>query len=621
MAFRETITELMVKVGADISDLKAKFTTVERDTAALGRRMQTLGSKLSVGLTLPLVAFGAAAVKAYADSEDAIAQVEAAIRSTGGAAGKTTEALKKQAEALMKISVFDDDEILGKVTANLLTFTNVAGESFDKAQIAVLNLSARLKTDLQSAAIMVGKALNDPLVGLTALQRAGVQLSAQQKDAVKAFVAVNDIASAQKIILGELENQFGGAAAAAAAAGSGPFLQLKNQIGELTEEIGRQLLPVAKTLLEKVKSLTEWFTDLSEGTQGLIIKFGLFAAALGPVVMLVGRLVELSAILAGSAGFKALVALVGGGAALAAAVGVAGAAMVGYSMAGDNPATRPQIQRTPTTMGQVLGGGSRDRVVPQFQIPGLEALVGATANPPAPPSPEIDLQPPGGGSGFTIPEVIEMLPGLLDSISTFDQLGEVAALRAGDVETLGDRLEDVGTYLADIGSIDPEPLKPDNWTRLTEAVAATTDQMRTLGADALLGLTDSLSMAVGQLVSLQGGFKEFFQNVIKGFQQMIAQIVAAIVKQQILNALIGGGGAAAGVGALGKIGALAGIGSLLLPAALMFGGAAIMVSALEGSKNNRTAQNSMAVSGVVLRSGDIRFSVDESRARGRRIGG
>ena len=56
MAFRETITELMVKVGADISDLTAKFKTVERDTAGLGRRMQTLGGKLSVGLTAPLVA-------------------------------------------------------------------------------------------------------------------------------------------------------------------------------------------------------------------------------------------------------------------------------------------------------------------------------------------------------------------------------------------------------------------------------------------------------------------------------------------------------------------------------------------------------------------------------------
>ena len=48
---------------------------------------------------------------------------------------------------------------------------------------------------------MVGKALNDPLKGLTALSRIGVQFTAQQQEQIKAMVEVGDVAGAQKIIL------------------------------------------------------------------------------------------------------------------------------------------------------------------------------------------------------------------------------------------------------------------------------------------------------------------------------------------------------------------------------------------------------------------------------------
>jgi phage-related minor tail protein len=100
------------------------------------------------------------------------------------------------------------------VTVNLLTFGNVSGEAFDRAQMAAVNLSARLGQDLQSSAVQVGKALNDPIKGVTALGRVGVSFTEQQKEQIKAMTKVGDVAGAQSLILAQLEKQYGGSAEA-----------------------------------------------------------------------------------------------------------------------------------------------------------------------------------------------------------------------------------------------------------------------------------------------------------------------------------------------------------------------------------------------------------------------
>src|ERR1700712_5749455 len=64
-----------------------------------------------------------------------------------------------------------------------------------------------------------GKALNDPLKGISALSRAGVTFTQSQQDSIKAMVGANDLLGAQKIILGEVEKQVGGTAKATATNG------------------------------------------------------------------------------------------------------------------------------------------------------------------------------------------------------------------------------------------------------------------------------------------------------------------------------------------------------------------------------------------------------------------
>lgn len=280
---------LNIIFGADTKQLDKALGEVGRKLRATSEALTDVGKNLSIGLTAPLVAFGALATKNFVDSAKALAQVDAAVKSTGGAAGRSVSQLEEMAAGLQRISLFDDDQILKEVTANLLTFTNVTGTEFDKAQVAILNMSTRLGTDLTSASIQVGKALNDPIKGVKALGRAGVQFTAEQKEQIQVLQEAGDIAGAQAVILKELETQFGGAAEAAANAD--PYTQLSNEIGNLSEDFGQIISEALRPLVGFVQRAADSIKGWSDGTKRFVVIAGGLLAVLGPTLIVVGQLV------------------------------------------------------------------------------------------------------------------------------------------------------------------------------------------------------------------------------------------------------------------------------------------------------------------------------------------
>lgn len=203
------------------------------------------------------------AISQYLESAKAQAKVEAIIKSTGQAAGFTAKQLGDIAGELSTIAGIDDDKILNDVTANLLTFKNVGGEAFKQTQQAVIDMTAVMGGDLVSRTIMVGKALNDPIQGLTALRRVGVQLSDQQQKQVEDFIKVNDLASAQGIILKELQSEFGGSAKAANDADGG-LANLGVSIGNLKEKIGQSIVSGYSPLIKSITNLIDPAATLAE---------------------------------------------------------------------------------------------------------------------------------------------------------------------------------------------------------------------------------------------------------------------------------------------------------------------------------------------------------------------
>jgi hypothetical protein len=216
-----------------------------------------------VAATSAVFNFGKQAISSIDEGLKAEAQLRAALKSTQEVAGKSFDDLINQANELQKVTLFSDEQI-NQSEALLLTFTNIRGEIFDRTLPAVLDLSTAFKQDVSASSIQLGKALNDPIKGVTALQRVGVGFTEAQKDLIKSFVETNQVAKAQEVILKELETQVGGSAKAAAEAGLGPYQLLQKRLGEVQETIGRLIekgLRRFQPVLEGIVTLVEGFVD------------------------------------------------------------------------------------------------------------------------------------------------------------------------------------------------------------------------------------------------------------------------------------------------------------------------------------------------------------------------
>jgi len=210
----------------------------------------------------PLIAlgFGVAAIKnatdAYIRQENAIAQLEARLKSTKNAVGISSKGLQDMAASLQQVTTFGDEAII-EMQSLLLTFTKVGEETFPQATEAILNMSTAMGQDLKTSAIQVGKALNDPVAGIAAMSRSGIQFTDVQKDMIKELTKSGDLLGAQTIILKELETQFGGAARAAKDTLGGALQSLSNAFGDVQEQLGASgtgFIPFIKQLEEILTS-------------------------------------------------------------------------------------------------------------------------------------------------------------------------------------------------------------------------------------------------------------------------------------------------------------------------------------------------------------------------------
>jgi len=134
----------------------------------------------ALGAVTAVGAFFKSAVDEAAEAEQNLAQLENVIKSTGGVAGVTAESITNMASELQKITTFSDDAIIAGDNL-LLTFTNIGKDVFPEATKTMLDMSQALGQDISSSAIQLGKALNDPVNGITALSRVGVSFTEDQK--------------------------------------------------------------------------------------------------------------------------------------------------------------------------------------------------------------------------------------------------------------------------------------------------------------------------------------------------------------------------------------------------------------------------------------------------------
>ena len=246
--------------GLDAGEKKAQG-WVGRVGGVLGKGL-AVGAGVAIGAGVALTAVLGDAVREAMNAQEVGAQLDAVLQSTGGAAGMTADEVNDLATSLSEVTRFEDDAIVAGESM-LLTFTNIGEDVFPQATETMLDMSQALGQDMQTSAVQLGKALNDPIKGVTALQRVGVTFTEAQKDQIKAMVEAGDVMGAQKVILAELSKEFGGSARAAGQTFGGQMDILKNKIGNVKEEVGMALLPVLTQLATALGPV------LMEAAQGL----------------------------------------------------------------------------------------------------------------------------------------------------------------------------------------------------------------------------------------------------------------------------------------------------------------------------------------------------------------
>jgi len=247
-----SIGDLVATLGVNNRPFKAGLTGAQASLSAFATRAKAmLGSvmgMMGVGLGFTGLIYGAKrAIEAATEQEQAEKKLAGVLAATGNAAGFTGKQLQEYAADLQKVTNYGDEATISAMGI-LASFREIKGDQFKQATALAQDLSAMLDTDLKSSVVMIGKALNDPTIGLTAMSRAGITFNDVQKDMIRNLQKSGDMLGAQKAILAELEHQFGGTAKAMA----DPLVQMKNRLGDVMEVIGGQLKPAVIAVGEAI---------------------------------------------------------------------------------------------------------------------------------------------------------------------------------------------------------------------------------------------------------------------------------------------------------------------------------------------------------------------------------
>jgi hypothetical protein len=249
------------------------------DPTGIKQAQSALGgfSKSLIGIgTLVAGAFAIRAIGNFAAETvrmaEEVQQSEAVLRQvakTTGVFGSEVDSVTKRLIAFanaQELRIGVDSEVIKVVQAQLLSFKALsasagqAGGTFDRATKAAFDMAMVLKKDASAQAIALGKALENPIKGVTALARGGTTFTDQQREQIRTLVESNRLLDAQALILTEVESQYGGAAEAGALYSDRFRLGLE----QIKETIGIALIPTFERFVEffisdVVPPLTKFF--------------------------------------------------------------------------------------------------------------------------------------------------------------------------------------------------------------------------------------------------------------------------------------------------------------------------------------------------------------------------
>jgi len=262
---------LSIKLSLNDKQFQSKLKKSMRSMKKFGNNMKSLGRTISTGLTLPIIAFGVASVKAFDDQVKA----ETKLRTALGNNAEAFEVLKKQAQDLQKITIFGDEATIE--AQSFLAQLGLNEQAILKLTPLIQDFATAQGIGLTDAAKLVAKSVGS---STNALSRYGLQIEGTVGEQDRLESAVNALTTA-----------FGGQSEAIAKEGLGPLQQLKNELGDVSEKFGEIVLEFIDPLTKGLEKISDALSGLTKEQKENIVQYGAILAAAGPVILVFGSLV------------------------------------------------------------------------------------------------------------------------------------------------------------------------------------------------------------------------------------------------------------------------------------------------------------------------------------------
>jgi hypothetical protein len=231
-----------------LNKVRGNFQNLGRNAAIAGAAVGAFGAAIAVS------------ARSLARIQAINIQTNTVLKSTGTTANGTAKDIENLAGSLEALTATEAETI--QEGANLLlTFKNIQNQAgagndiFNQTTAAMVDVARAMGTSASGEAIRLGKALNDPVKGISALTRVGITFTEQQKAQIKALSDSGDIMGAQKIILAELQSQFGGSGAAFAKSFTGQLQLLQHELGTVGEEATMVVMPALQEMVDGFREL------------------------------------------------------------------------------------------------------------------------------------------------------------------------------------------------------------------------------------------------------------------------------------------------------------------------------------------------------------------------------
>lgn len=297
-------TTIRVKIGADTSSLEGSLNKASQKVQKFGDGLASIGTKLSLFVSAPLVAAGGKAIQMAADVEESENLFNIALGSMADQARNFSEELARatgrsqfeireniatidlmlKSMGLTEKQALDMAQSMSQLTLDLSSFRNLKPEeAFNKLQAGITGETEPLKR----IGILVDENTVKQVAYATGIAEVGTQLTQQQKV----------LARYQAIIAQTSKDQ--GDAARTAGSVQNQFRAIEAQTKDLFVAIGQQLEPATRllqksllTVIQRAQGLVQIFAKLSPSTKGLVILFIGFVTVLGPLLIVIGRIVK-----------------------------------------------------------------------------------------------------------------------------------------------------------------------------------------------------------------------------------------------------------------------------------------------------------------------------------------